>query len=437
MSEIDFSLEWVDPMSARGPELRATWARLELAVDGEPITRLLDLSSRSVRSSIYLPIYPLAEWIVTNWWFLFFELETPGRFTEKTYFARHNIRSGADGYALPSLSIRPVGGLIRLDWRPIRLPLQRLEFVSEGSAVFEVAYFQEFLTKIIVTVLQRMEDFEIFGTLLQEEWNSIATTDASEAEFCAASAALGLDPYALDDASQAKILSVSEILPASVSQEFFTAADFAVLGEQAQRLLDAIEISRTNEADLTEVKQLQKSFKHYPSLAGTPWQQGYELARRLRNDLGLNGQVLYELSDVGRALSLEPDDLVDSVFETPSYHSPFDALVDVNDRGSPGFVISSRRSEAVKFAYCRGLFEYLTCSPGEPLLVTKTRSERQKRNRAFAAEFLVPASALRSRLARDVVGEEEIDDLAADFGVTSHVIIHQLQNHKIARFLPS
>ena len=54
-------------------------------------------------------------------------------------------------------------------------------------------------------------------------------------------------------------------------------------------------------------------------------------------------------------------------------------------------------------------------------------------NRAFAAEFLAPSSALRSRLARPVVDGDDMDELAAEFGVSSLVIEHQVRNHRIAR----
>jgi hypothetical protein len=437
MSQIEFALEWLDPMSARGEELRATWARFELNVDDEPITRLLDHSSRSVRSSIYLPLYPLAEWTVANWWYLFYEIETPGRSANNAYFDRHNLRSGASGYAVPSLYIRPVGGLIRLDWRPVRLQHQKIEFLGAGTGFISVEQLRDFLTNLVQAVIQRLEESGVRGTLVQEEWQRILASDEEEKEFCAASAALGLDPYALDEASQERILSVGAVLPASVSQDFFTAADFEMLNEQAQRLLEAIEASRSNEADLASLKKLRKTVGTHPVLAQTPWQQGYEFAKQLRREIGLNGHMLRTLSDIGAALTVRSDELAESVFETPTANSPFDAVVDVNEKSSPGFVISSRGDDALKFAFCRGLFEYLTCVPGEPLLVTRTRSERQKRNRAFAAEFLVPASILRTKLSRDTVGEEEVDYLAADFGVSPHVVIHQLENHRIARFLPA
>lgn len=436
MGEIDFSFEWIDPMAARGEEHRATWSRFELFVKGEPVTRVLDRTTRSVRTSVYMPLYPLAEWIATNWWFLFAELETPGRSTEASYSSRHNIRYGSAGFALPSLSIRPLGREMRLDWRPVRLEHHWVEFVGRGSGVFEAERVREFLTRLVVVVVERLEECGITDSLLQEEWREIVTTDAEEAAFCASAAALGMDPYALDDASQEAIVAAGELLPAELVEDFFAVAEFRSLGVQARRVMEAIGRSRANPSDLRSLKELRGELARHHYSAGTPWQQGYDFARELRSVLGLNGQVLRDLSEVGRAFSVEDRELAASILEAPPLDAPFDAVVDVNERGSPGFVIPARREEAVRFAFCRGLFEFLAAPPDQPALVTRTRSDRQKRNRAFAAEFLVPASALRARIPLEVVGEEQVDDLAAEFGVATHVIRHQLVNHELARVVP-
>ena len=56
----------------------------------------------------------------------------------------------------------------------------------------------------------------------------------------------------------------------------------------------------------------------------------------------------------------------------------------------------------------------------------------QKRNRAFAAELLAPADTLRAAIKGHVVGSDELDHLAQQYGVTSELIRRQLANHHIA-----
>jgi len=109
-----------------------------------------------------------------------------------------------------------------------------------------------------------------------------------------------------------------------------------------------------------------------------------------------------------------------------------DGIVTRNDDGNPAFALRAVRADSQRFQFCRALGEVLL-SPDSDTLLTRTYSERQQRNRAFAAEFLAPASGLRDRIAHPVVDTDDIGELAAAFGVSPYVIEHQIKNHQIAR----
>ena len=90
---------------------------------------------------------------------------------------------------------------------------------------------------------------------------------------------------------------------------------------------------------------------------------------------------------------------------------------------------------AAQFHLCRALTEVLT-APSTDTLLTRAHSERQQRNRAFAAEFLAPSTGLQRRLnGRRVVDGDDIDDLAGTFGVSSLVVEHQIRNHQLAKII--
>lgn len=433
MSDLRLHFEWIDPAGAKGPELRATWARLQVLIDGESITRPLDNVSRTIRDSVFLPLYPLAEWIATHWWFLLNEIETPGRTSDASYSSRHNLHAASEGFALPSALVKPLGSTIRIDWSPVGFPHQRIEFIGQGTAYISADDFVRVVSDFISSVAGRLTEFGITDTLLQEEWKAIHETAPEERDFCEASASLGMDPYSLSQESARSIVQVGDLLPKPLMREFFSAADFPRLQEQLDSVLDALQLSRSNRANLEPLKDLREEMHSQVTYVGVPWEQGYQAARQLRQRLELNGKVLRDLNDVGQALKVNANDLSEAINPRIDHSNTFDAVVDVNNAGSPGFVISHPRPEALKFAFCRGLFEFLSASKDEPLLVTKTHSDRQKRNRAFASEFLLPADALRERISTPYVGEELVDDLAAEFGVSTYVVEHQLLNHKIAK----
>lgn len=434
MTDLILDFEWLDPGEAKGPELRATWAKLEIKFDSSVISCLSDHANRSVRSSLYLPLYPLAEWFATHWWFLFHEIETLGRSASEEYEKRHNLRYGAEGFALPSLLIQPLGEQMRLEWSSVQLCAQNIEFTAHGSAHIPATRLRQNLSDFIIAVLTRMQDQGVEDSLLKQEWEGIQGAGSDEIDFCTAAAALGLDPYALAEKEQQDILAVGQLLPATLLHDFFAVADSNRLVAQARQVNDALQLSHSNSVNLEPIKHLKNDLSTLKVSRGIPWEQGYQFARDLRERLNLDGAKLDSYPSLSQALGVATRDLQDSIIETGNLPNSLDALVATNAFDSPGFAVRRRRrEEAVRFNFCRGLFEYFTTPTGEPLLVTGARSERQKRNRAFAAEFLVPSELLREALPGPTIGDEEMDDLAAIFGVSSSVIRHQIENHGLGK----
>ena len=67
-----------------------------------------------------------------------------------------------------------------------------------------------------------------------------------------------------------------------------------------------------------------------------------------------------------------------------------------------------------------------------PRLLTRSNERIQREGRAFAAELLAPAAALRRHIRRGSVGEQEVTDLASTFDVSPMLIRHQIENHGLA-----
>lgn len=430
MSDLDFDFEWADPLGARGDELKATWARLRVLVKGEPVTRVLAEGSRTVREHVNLPLYPLAEWLATHWWALCYEWSTPGM-DRPDFRSRHSLVAAREGYSLPPLNIQSQGEVIRLDWEAERLPHHHVEFLGRGHAYVSLTAFQQAVSDFLETVVARLDELGVGSTLLAEEWAAVIDMDPEEREFCRSAAALGLDPFAIDESVRDRILEVGERVPAALRHEFFAATDPEHLGDQVAQLEQALDTLREGRIDLASFQRLRDSGLDTAKTT-VPWEKGYMLARKLRERLNVGNEALKDFKALGHAFQTNPSELERAVLITPADHPFFDALVDVDDKGSPAFMVAPRWPEARRFHFCRALFEFLSAENGGALLVTRTASDRQKRNRAFAAEFLAPSQALKAAVARPSVSEEQIDDLASHFGVSPLVIRHQLENHAIA-----
>jgi len=432
MATPSFEFEWIDPGEAHGAELRATWAQLRLLIDQNQLTRLIDGTSRSVRSHVFLPLYPLAEWITTNRWSLLYEVESPRRSELNDYSRRHSLRHAGEGFALPALSIIPGGELVALKWSSTLLPMQQLEFTEDGIAFVSVEDFRGAMTLFIDAVIRRLEEAGISGTLLQEEWAAISAAGKDEIEFCASAAALGLEPYAVKEEQQRCILDAAQRVDPGLRREFFAIADVAKLPEQTRYLAQVLGRAKANTSDLHSLQALQSLHLGQGIGPSQPWDEGYEFARLLRSHLNLDGRELPDFAALAKALGTRDEDLRRAISEIDG-RMLFDAAVDVNPNRSPGFAVAGKRESSTRFALCRALYEYLSHRVLGPSLITGAHSDRQKRNRAFAAEFLAPASGLAKAIGSNLVGAEEIDELAERFGVSPLVIEHQVSNHHLAR----
>lgn len=196
-----------------------------------------DKSTRGIRDAIYGPLYPLAEWIATNWWALLYEVASPTRLAGGEYVRRHNTAAASEGFALPSLRVQPEGERILLYWEPVELPDHRLQFLSRGHKHLDRAEVEEAFRRFVGAVIARLQDQGVSDTLLADEWAAIENTDAEERAFCKAAGQLGWDPYALSqDAVDMLVASIDQLPANGVVEEFLMAADGSKVLAQGQAL---------------------------------------------------------------------------------------------------------------------------------------------------------------------------------------------------------
>ena len=435
MPDIRLNFDWVDAEGALGPELSATWASLEIVAGESVVTRVFDRRVKTVRDFLHVPLYPFAEWIATNWWFLSSEFQNREKESDTEFRRRHSIKSGSDGYAYPDLHIFSSGSTTRLDWRRYTPQWARVEFLNQGSLWFNSSTLQQAFADLIDAVVQRLVEHGIEDTLLQEEWSAIldSNQDEDELRFCETAAALGLDPYDLDKSKSDEIIQLA-IQLGELFDEAVQVVNPKNLLEQSSVIASAVEQSRGNRLTLSTLKGLNGDFSPGLTTSDAPWRVGSECARKLRIDLGLDGQPLSTISKLAAVLE-EDENLVEEATRPVQFltKTPMvGGLIAVNDDQSTSFALRQSNNQGRRFSFCRGLSEVLAY-PWSDALITDSHSERQQRNRAFAAEFLAPSFSLQRRINSQVVDDEEIDDLSQEFGVSWYVIKNQIENNQIAQ----
>lgn len=433
MSNLEFGFDWMGADGVAGPELRATWASLRIQAGGTPISRIFDRRSRTVREEIFVPIYPLAEWLATNWWFLTREFENPIKERDPGFLRRHTLGVGMDGYAFPTLRITPSGARTRLDWQPGRSRWAGVDFLAGGSLWVDSGAFRETCADLIDGTVRRLDAFDIEGTLLQEEWAAIQAADRAEADFCEAAAGLGWDPYAIAEDDRALVLDLAGRLDGMPLGEAVAALDGRNPAAGCAAISRAARRARECGLALRRVGSVRsRVLEAADPEEGDPWSVGYELARAFRSALDLDGAPLPTMARVADAVGESPESLEAAARPVDfSGADLVDGVVVRDDENYPAFALRTFGENGRKFLFCRALAQVLV-SPDSHALLTRARSEQQQRNRAFAAEFLAPSAALRNKVSVASVDGEDMDELAREFGVSPFVIAHQIENHDIA-----
>src|SRR5262245_53730733 len=173
---LDFQVEWHDATGVKDPVLATTWARLEIQLQVEELPRrwltsCVRTRSNSVQRGAYGSVFPLAEWVVVNWWFLLHEpLRVPeyrgGRAmafedAPRQWAQRHDLLAAREGGALPDLTFYRDGPDVAACWfpdpeqderiRPTRF-ISGVETVRLAASDLEIA-----LGRFVESVLERLD----------------------------------------------------------------------------------------------------------------------------------------------------------------------------------------------------------------------------------------------------------------------------------------
>jgi hypothetical protein len=405
--------------AVRAPELRATWARLEAWLDDVCATLAEDVATGSVRRSISVPVYPLAEWMVFNWW----SITADGRRSARSA-QRRNIRSAGDGFLWPDLEIIPTGMDALVRWNRLRsLRDDPLRYMSYGERWVDRVSLEETLTDVVVAVVNRLREAGIEDTPLEKEWIALQALDAEEVEFCHAAARLGLDPFSEGVDIATSIDAVFQALEPRLRDEFLDAAwpdqilatldwvrgAFTDAERAVANGIDGFSLSLVSSA----VRDLQA-----PDLGAPPWWVGYEAARLLRDRLGLAPSEPVQAAPVHV-----------SVREASA-----SGLTGAGRTFSPdhtNLVIArhlNRPSE--RFTAGRALWHAADTLPSGSYLITSSGAATQQVGRAFAAELLAPAAGIRQLLGDQALAAppEDVASVAEHFGASEWVIALQVKN---------
>ena len=417
---VHFRFEWVDAAPSPDCAARHTMAALSVEAGGLSVTSVRDRRSQVYRDHVVVPLFNLAEWLVNNWWHLWYEIgdtvqQKPG------FEQRHSLAFAGDGFVLPQLTMVQSSGRMHLRWTRWAPRHASIEFVDEDETFVSRADLETEFRTIVEAVVERLRSMDAgspASVSLVEAWDAINSLDPEEEEFSGAAALLGIDPFDVENSMAETIAAFWQRAAPSIREEALASADERTLPRVSEWLEHTIETLQTAErkSDWTKIRASLS-----PVQAAEPWRRGYELANSVRRLLDV-GDGRFEFQDKG-PLAIHHGEGV-----TPC--SRIHGLVAEN---APACVTTGRSETGKRFLLARALGDYVgRPEPGVGIL-TSLFTDRQAQSRAFAAELLAPAESLRSRLDDRFADDDTIDEIGREFGVSSQVVLHQIENHDLAK----
>jgi hypothetical protein len=429
----DVTIEWLEAPGVTTPELAATWARYEIWVGDRCITQV-EAADGTFRRSVYGSLYPLAQWIASNWWLLTAHVRpsavearywTWQNVREYPWLSDHNFRGAGDGMSWPDLTVVAEGAVTCIVWAQDRYRnFSPVRFASEGHTIVRADEVHVSLAGIVNRVLERLAESKLPKTQLAEEWEAIGTADDEERDFSQTVARLGLDPYSVSEQTAEEVVRIAADLPAEVAGDFFDSADVTGLAGAAEWTRRAMSVSaRASAKAIKTLHPLRNALLSPDSMAiaatdERPWVIGYAMARQVRRELGLAHTSQFDTSPWVR--------LGDVSAPSNGLHG---VLTVTGERC--GLVLDGRRLgvTASRFGQARALGRALAHPEYQRFVLSAARGQDEQVARAFAAELLAPADGIRASL--DVLGKHDdaaLEAIAALFKVSPLLVRHQYDN---------
>ena len=385
--------------------------------------------TQTTRDGARLSAKELALWLAANWWRLRFE----GPLPENAEFElahewkmSHNLASIGNGYVWPNIEITTDGEVVELTSKATRSNHgETITYLETGTFSVPVKAFEKSIDDFIKVVLERLEECGVYQSELLEFWDEIARErkDAALASARRLEAMLGFDPYEAPKDEIETLLSWASKYGEDGLDEIAYLYRRRSHAEM-QALLKSLESDATPEVSLAGIPSLNG---HPPSSGKLlPWEIGVEMAKQIRPKLveGVEPLNNDRLSDI-----LESD-IVSHVTAGNAPRGNFAAAVQHN--GSKHKVrFQSPHADNRRFELARVVGDVLISGHSEGMHVAlHGYSNRQKVQRAFAAELLAPLDGLLQDLGTDGnPSEDAIFASAERYGVSDLVVRRKLNNH--------
>lgn len=421
MSTIDFIIDdWISDADP-DPRYSSTCAEFVINVNDIKVTRQYDAWSRTVTDRARLPLYPMAEWFAYNWWRHRYEAAFEGGETAPlSWLVSHDTAAIGHGIIWPRLRFASDDFSMNISARALRnAPWEPVRYLNEiTSEAVERFHFDLAVESLISSVLSRLDALGVSAEPLRAIWSDVLAerSDDEISDWRRWEARLGYDP------DQAPESVMNEIDGLAVRAGRGAAWEIApIIGNSATYTLERI--SAIHDSAGLEAR-LPKAADEIAR--GKPWEVGRKLAFNARRGINKISGPLCD-QDLLEMLGA-PREAFSMVTAIPG---PISLGVRESEGGISKLLFRRRNRPGQRFEAARFLAEALTSVDDDIWLpLTDRGTARQKMQRAFAAELLIPIDDLRNEFGNNFT-EEKCEHLSEDYGVSELAIKSHLANHGV------
>jgi len=395
-------------------------AEISLRVGDSVISRIADTEKGTVRDSFRASSTGLAFWLADNWWRLRWETISDSQLPSVDWRLRHELNSASGGALWPPVMIFSVGD--RIAFAPS---------IGKKTVDGPQSYFQFKIGMVTADEYERELDsfFEavrehcamtVDGNSLDTLLKQIATerNDPELAGWRRLEACLGFDPDAAPDEVVDALVKLEDVAGEDGVEE---AAHAQPGANAAQCLSLAIEATRESkvEVDLSLADSLKRNW-NLPSYA-SPWQIAEAAAAELRSIIGVTRGLLNHavFEDIFKA---RWDDL--KISTATARKLPYG--VRLGGEKKTRIALQTSKSHDRRFELARQFGDAVWQKDTDFGIVSRSKTDRQKFQRAFAHSLLCPFEDIQRVIDVNDPTPESMQAAARRLGVHPSVVRNQL-----------
>lgn len=412
MNEAEFELraEWPSPPLPGDRDV----AHVSLIAEGDVLTQLSDFHRKEDRDFVRGSAVSLAFWFADNWWRLRYEPLPDSSSPSVDWRLRHELTSASGGTLWPPLMIHSTGERILIapatrnavDIGSLRYSWRGMKTVSTKAYELGLDSFFEGVNE----TCQDACDGRALARLLRELMDE--RSDPGTHAWRQLEAELGYDP----DTVPASLMTEMSDLEEQVGKLTLQEAAIAVQGTESPSALRNV-LSAANNSQVVVNLEIADHIDHSSiHESAPPWEAAQKAAQQVRQKAGL---------DDGRISA----QMFRDIFQTTA--ESLKAQGTARNLRYSGHVRSQHNQQrvALQSANQRDRRFELACVLGDRIwddapfgIVSKAKTDRQKFQRAFAQNLLVPYGELRKHIDESGPTDRQIEDAAKLFYVHPHVI---------------